>query len=340
MAQINIQGIIGEDYKYSNFLTDYASCGEEPIRLTINSPGGDVIQGEQIAEFINKHAERFISVSNSGDVASIAASIFLSLPREKRFFDMAKGLFLIHNPFVDPFSLAFADTTAEGLALISDELKDFENRICKYISQQTGADIEVVRGFMKINEPLTEEQMSTLNIATIYKYQAVAFFNNNQNKNEMKQEEVSQMIEANNENLFTRILAVFNKRTKFVAIMLTDANGGQIEFPDVPEGTQPVVGDVAADKSLNGEVVMATGETYVFENGVLMEVIPMAEEPEPNPDEAMDALKAENEALKAELEKVRAEATEVKNEMAQIKSQMIDTKPKGEVKRKITDYIK
>ena len=342
MAQININGIIGEDYQYSNFLSDFAACGVETIRLSINSPGGDAIQGEQIAEFIKNHADRFISVSNSGDVASIAASIFLALPREKRFFDMGKGVFLIHNPFVDPFSLAFSDTTADGLALISDELKDFESKIAKFISQQTGTDVEIVKGFMKINEPLTEEQLTTLNIATIYKYQAVAYFNK-QTTNEMKQEEIEKLIDTKNETLFGRFVSMFNKRTKFKALLVTDANGGQLDFPDVPDGALPEVGDSVTDSTLNGEVLIATGETYVFENGTLTEIKPKAEETLV-PDE-MEALKAENEKLKADLAaaktKAEADVNEIKAQLVKIKSQMISQTPDPEkTPRKIKDYIK
>ena len=209
MARININGIIGEQYRFSDFLTDFAATGLEPIHLYINSDGGSVNEGEQIANFINSHSERFHSVSNTGNVASIAASIFLSVEREKRFFDTNKGVFLIHNPFADPFSMVFADTTADGLAMMADQLQSVEDNIAKFISKQTNTDLEVIRGLMKINEPLTEAQIQTLNIASITKFQAVAFFNNNQTTNKMTKEEVQKIVDDGNATVLDKFKALF-----------------------------------------------------------------------------------------------------------------------------------
>lgn len=285
MAVININGVIGDEYTFSKFLTDYAATGEEQIRLLINSPGGEVTAGEQIADFIKSHSDRFVSVSNSGDVASIAASIFLSLETEKRFFDLSKGLFLIHNPFIAPESLFFADTTADGLADMAGELATVENSMAKFIQSQTGADLEIIKALMKINEPLTEEQINNLNIATVAKFKAVAFINKNQTK--MTQEQIEKMIEEKNESLLSKFMALFNKRTKFVALMVTDVDGKIIDFPDVPEGSIPEIGDSAkyddGSAIADGDVKMATGETYTFAGGKLDKITEKVADPEPTP---------------------------------------------------------
>ena len=131
MTIININGIIGQDYTYKHFITDYANCGAEPIRLFINSPGGYVDDGEAISEFIRTHSDKFASVINSGDVASIAASIFLSLPFEKRYFDLSKGIALIHNPFLN--DVDGLDTTATGLQILSSEMSETEKKIKSYL---------------------------------------------------------------------------------------------------------------------------------------------------------------------------------------------------------------
>lgn len=320
MASIEIKGIIGDDYGYSQFLTDYAKAGDEPIRLMIDSPGGAVGDGMDIANFISSHQDRFISVTNSGDIASIAALIFIAVSREKRFFDISKGLFLIHNPFVDPFSLAFSDTTAEGLALISDELVKIEDEYAKFFVKNTGADVDVVRGMMKINQPLTEEQLIALNVATIYKYQAVAFI---KSENKMKSDEVKEIVREESKGIFESFKAWFKKTTKFVAIILTDATGVQVEFPDVAEGNEPMVGDVARfmDGTIpNGEMLMADGNTYEFENGVLMEIkLPETVEALPPMEETMPAPDAE---VNPELEALKAENESLKNEIIQIKAQI------------------
>lgn len=351
MANIHINGIIGTDYTYNRFLTDYANCGTEQIRLSIDSVGGDVNDGEKIAAFISEHSNRFLSVINTGDVASISASIFLSLERPKRFFDLSKGVFLIHNPFLDPVSLVLsgAETTANALSVMSDELQKTEIAIAKFIQKQTGADLDVIKGLMGENVPLTEEQITALNIATICKFQAVAFFNNNNNK--MKDEDVKKMIDESNENMLSKFLAMFNRRTKFVAIMLTDSNGNQIEFPDVPEGSMPEVGDVGKKQDgtiPDGEVLMANGTTIIFEKGVVKEIKQVEQE---NPDELpaspdnSEALKAELERLKAEISNYRNQLTVVNNQLSGIKSQMIGLKPEEKTEgtksnRKLSEIIK
>lgn len=329
MALIEIKGIIGKEYTYSDFLTDYAKAGLQPIRLTIDSVGGDVLQGEAIAFFIASHSDRFLSVNNSGRVASIAASIFLAVPRGKRFFDMSKGFFLIHNPFADPESIALGgfDTTADGLSMMADDLKRYEEGMAKFIVKQTGADLDVVKGLMKVNEPLTEDQMNALNIATIYRFQAVAYYKPN-NEDKMTKEELAQELEKNNVTFFGLVKAWMKKATKFVAIVLTDANGATIEFPDVPDGVEPVVGDTAryTDGTIpNGEVLMADGVTVVYDNGVVTEI--KAAEPEPVDEPApVETVNAELEALKAELAAMKAEAATVKAELVSVKAQIV-TKP-------------
>ena len=355
MAIIEIKGIIGVDYTFSQFLTDYSKAGDEQIELVIDSLGGDVTDGELISEFINSHSDRFSMVRNSGNVMSIASSIFLALPREKRFFNAELGKFLIHNPYVDPVSFKDIDTTADGLSTISEALKESENKMAKFYSSQTGADLEVIKNLMAINEPLTTEQIKALNVATIITaptLKAVAFFNPN-NNSKMNQQEIENLIDKKNVSIMDTFKAWFKKTTKFVAMFVTDANGLQIEFPDVADGVDPEVGDVAksADGTeLNGEVVMATGETYVFEANVLTEKRPKEEEVEPavetetEPTE-LEAMKAKIESLEAELTKSKAEATSFKAQLKAVQTEKVKIKAQEEKTdekqaRKLTDYCK
>ena len=357
MAIIEIKGIIGVDYTFSQFLTDYSKAGDEQIELVIDSLGGDVTDGELISEFTNSHSDRFSMVRNSGNVMSIASSIFLALPREKRFFNSELGKFLIHNPYVDPVSFKDIDTTADGLSTISEALKESENKMAKFYSNQTSIDLEVIKNLMVINEPLTNEQIKAINVATIITaptLKAVAFFNPN-NNSKMNQQEIENLIDKKNVSIMDTFKAWFKKTTKFVAMFVTDANGVQIEFPDVADGVEPEVGDVAksADGTeLNGEVVMATGETYVFEANVLIEKRPKAEETEveteveteTEPTE-LETMKAKIESLEAELTKSKAEATSFKAQLKSVQTEKVKIKAQEEKTdekqaRKLTDYCK
>ena len=361
MAIIEIKGIIGVDYTFSQFLTDYSKIGDEQIELVIDSLGGDVTDGELISEFIHSHADQFSMVRNSGNVMSIASSIFLSLPREKRFFNEELGKFLIHNPYVDPVSFKNIDTTADGLSSVSEALKESENKMAKFYSNQTGVDLEVIKNLMAINEPLTTEQIKVINVATIITapmLKAVAFFNPN-NNSKMNQKEIENLIEKKNLSVMDTFKAWFKKTTKFVSMFVTDANGVQIEFPDVADGVEPEVGDIAksADGTeLNGEVVMATGETYVFEANVLTEKRPKEEESVTEEETETDvktetstteleAMKAKIESLEAELAKSKAEATSFKAQLKSVQTSALKVKAQEErtnerQPRKLTDYCK
>lgn len=418
MAIININGIIGQDYTYKQFITDYANAGDEQIRLLINSPGGYVDDGENIAEFIRQHTTRFDSVMNSGDVASIAASIFLALPFEKRYFDLSKGVALIHNPMFQPNQ--DESFTADELSQLSDSMLNAEKNIKNFISKQTGADVDVVGALMQINEPLNEAQLQSINFANIIKYQAVALIKQQKTKNNMKvinleislnekQDKIYQLLKPLENNLenswvyledvydtyfiysfggeyfkqmylvaesgeivlqgnptkafsswqtaeeMTQTVALLKTKIKNmtkeelkehssslgkiiakiekllgkkVALMLTDANGETIEFPDVQDGSMPQVGDKTT--APDGEVVMADGYTYVIAGGVLTEI----KEPEVEPAEDVEALKAELAALKAEHETLKAASAQMEEIKAQVvalqgkvKSQMIDDVP-------------
>jgi ATP-dependent protease ClpP protease subunit len=327
MATIEIKGVIGKEYLYSDFITAYAAAKDEPIRLYIDSVGGDVYQGQQIADFIKSHEANFLSVTNSGDVASIASNIFLALPFAKRFFNMSKGIPLIHNPFYE--ELNGVQLTADALDYYSEDIRKTQEDIAKFITAQTGANKDVVSALMQINEPLTESQLTSINFANIVKFQAIAFINKNK-ENEMKKEEVQEMLSQNNISLIDKIMAVF--KPKVVALMLTDSVGGMVEFPDVADGATPVIGDTAklADGTpANGEVLMATGETYVFEAGVLTEIKAVETENEDVTIE-LEALKTELEAAKLELAAVQAKNNEIaaiKAQLASIKSEMTVEKP-------------
>lgn len=318
MAVINIKGVIGQDYTFKQFITDYANAGSEMISLTIDSVGGYVEDGEKIANFILEHQDKFISVINTGDVASIAASIFLSLPFEKRFFDVRKGVALIHNPFLgDSKGL---NTTAIGLKMLSEEMLNEEKKIKSFITKQTNADNDVVSALMAINEPLNEEQLRSINFANIIKFQAVAILKNN---NDMDKEQGNKILA-----FLDKIDAkLFGKKT--VAIMLTDATGNEVDFPELVEGDVPKVGDKTT--AGDGEIVMADGSTLVVAGGVITEIKPAEIE---TPSIEIEALKAELEALKTEnsaLKGVQAKLIDVEKDVVElrskIKSQMLENEP-------------
>lgn len=429
MAKIEIVGVIGQDYFYSDFLTDYANAKQQGlIELHINSLGGSVVEGFAIADFIKQHSADFLSVTNSGNIASIATTIFFALPFEKRTYDINKGFFVIHNPFVPNESIE--NTTAQGLSDASEELKEIEDKMVMDIVKATGADKEAVKALMIVDKPLTIEQIKAFNIAKVEELRVVAFFNpDNNNNNKMnkmnvlslqislndKESQIYELIrplennlegkwvyledvyddyfiyalggeffkqqyqlneeakisligtpikvlpywytleeknkiEANVNSLLKnkkqmkneektvldKILAIFKKENA-VALYVTDAEGNQINFPDVEEGTELKVGD-KTDGNVTGDVLLADGRTLVMVDGVITEI--KEKEEEENPNEELEALRAENKELKKQLQsKVMA----LKNIESKVIALKADPAPSnGEVNktRRLSEYLK
>ena len=292
MAVIEIKGEI-LDGAYLNFLMKYQACGVEQIDLYIDSVGGLVTEGNDIADFISKKQASFSSVRNSGNVCSIASTIFLALPIEKRFFDVSKGVAVIHFPML-PMDGNFR---AEELQSLAIEAKQIQDQLSKEISKQTGSPIELVTAIMAKDEPMTKEQMQAINFANIIgeaqlspvAIKAVAYYNVNQiNTNEMKKEEVESLFEEREKSLLEKFKALFVP--KFKAVTLTDAKGIIVDFPEVADGIEPMVGDKATIDGIpvpDGDITFADGEVYTFVGGVVTVITEVAPEPTPEPlDEA------------------------------------------------------
>lgn len=337
MAKIEIIGVIGKNYFYSDFLTDYANAKQQGlIELQINSLGGSVVEGFAIADFIKQHSADFLSVTNSGNIASIATTIFFALPFEKRTYDINKGFFVIHNPFVP--NEAIENTTAQGLSDASEKLKEIEDKIVIDIVKATGADKEAVKALMIVDKPLTIEQIKAFNIANVEDLRVVAFFNTDNNNNEMNKNEVEEIVTKANNSMLDTIIALFKK--KVVALYVTDAEGNQVNFPDVEEGAELKVGD-KAEKNVTGDVLLADGRTLVMVDGAITEIKEkVVEEEEEAPNVELEALKAENQELKKQLQAKVVALKNIECKVVALKADPAPTGEEGTKTRKLNEYLK
>ena len=62
---------------------------------------------------------------------------------------------------------------------------------------------------------------------------------------------------------------------KILALVLQDATGVEVNFPDLDTDEIPEIGDHAEidNKAIDGEYIFPSGDTYVFVNGRLTEII-------------------------------------------------------------------
>jgi len=108
----------------------------DPIRIFIDSPGGDADAGYAIFDMI-----RFINAPvytiGMGLVASAGALVLLAAPKERRIA-LPNSHYLIHQP------LSGIQGTATEIEIHATEIEKLREKLNKLISFETGKDLEKV----------------------------------------------------------------------------------------------------------------------------------------------------------------------------------------------------
>ncbi len=122
--------------KFIKDLVVLDSESQDPIKVYINSPGGDVNSGFAIYDMI-----RFISspviLIGMGLVASAASLVLLAVPAERRI-GLENSSFLIHQP------LSEMRGNATDIEIHAIQLEKIKERINEIIAKATGKAIEDV----------------------------------------------------------------------------------------------------------------------------------------------------------------------------------------------------
>ena len=104
--------------------------GSEPIRIFIDSPGGDADAGYAIFDMI-RFVKPDVWTIGMGLVASAAAIIQLAAPKERRV-GLPNSHYLIHQP------LSGIRGVATDIEIHAKELEKLREKINKLIAQETG----------------------------------------------------------------------------------------------------------------------------------------------------------------------------------------------------------
>jgi len=260
----------------------------ERVNVYINSEGGFVDTGRQIAELLKNVPNCFTIASEL--CASIATEIHLAVPLQNRLIE--KGTtYMIHNPL---FMGVSGD--ADALKKMSESIKKTESEMESMYSKATGLSKEILSGLMQVETHLTDEQAVKLNFASkvIDKMErkAVALFNNQ--KSNMKEQSKS----------FSEWLALamavltgkeeVNERNALAMEIPTDKGLLVTPFEDLQVGDEAMIeGQPAPD----GEYLAEDGKVFVVMDGMVSEIKEMVEPA----NEELAQLKAENESLKAQI---------------------------------------
>jgi ATP-dependent Clp protease protease subunit len=109
------------------------AAGDDPIKVFIDSPGGDADAGYAIfdmARFIKPE----VTMIGMGLVASAGALILLAAPKERRL-GLPNSNYLIHQP------LSNIRGVATEIEIHARQLEKLRNKINKLISSETGMDL-------------------------------------------------------------------------------------------------------------------------------------------------------------------------------------------------------
>lgn len=120
----------------SRLLLMEESDADLPIRLFIDSPGGDADAGYAIVDMI-RFVKPKVTAIGMGLVASAGALVLLSVPRERRV-GLPNSHYLIHQP------LSGMRGVASDIEIHAREIERMKERINRHIADETGKDYEVV----------------------------------------------------------------------------------------------------------------------------------------------------------------------------------------------------
>lgn len=287
-AVIHINGIIGVNTDLLGVIRQFKSYkNPKEVEVIINSPGGSVDEGMSIYSYLR--GLKLPITTKATKAYSIAASIFMA--GDIRLVEEGLNRVMIHMPW------GSIEGGRKQFEAASIQLKEIEESFIQFYSTYTDIDHSSIQRLLENETFMSAKEATELGIATgIYQQlKAVAFYNNN------KEKEQNFMSKA--EKLILKAFASFlstetvedtvNESTDFVALVLQDANGDDVEFPELKENAKPEEGAVVKDRE--GEVLMPDGSKLIIKEGKVDSIVPAPEDEEVAPEDevAPDAVEDE-----------------------------------------------
>jgi ATP-dependent Clp endopeptidase proteolytic subunit ClpP len=306
---IYLVGEIGSEVTLATVLKQVqASDKDQPLNVHIHSGGGSVYDGIAIYNLLKSLHQEVNTISN-GLVASIASIIFLA--GANRTINTMDN-FLIHLP------MSGSQGNAVDLEKTAKELRSIESKLAQIYANETSITVDEAMALMLSDEMLDVEMLKDKGFVTeIVQFQAVANLNNKNNEN-MSEILTKKEAESLFEKFGNKLKSYFNPENKIVQ----DATGMEIDFPDVEDGIEPIVGDTAIidGKAADGDYTMPSGQVFKFVAGVLTEIVEGEAPAVPEPTEPTEA-----EVLQAKIDSL-TEQLQVSAELITDKETLITAK--------------
>lgn len=320
IGKIYITGEIGVDTKLLDVIKQVKAQPDAiEFLVKVDSNGGYVEDGMDIYHYLRNLKKPITTITTRA--YSIASVIFMA--GDNRVIpEGAEDAVMIHLPWMQATGDSFQ------LEDYLNGLKAVESDLVKFYSKNLGIDSDTIHSLLRNETYLSATQALEIGIATKLQTPqlAVAKTHNNEN-NAQEKETLMNKLNAK----IDRIMNLLSGKIK-AELVLQDATGIEIIFPELSEGDSPEVDDKATvdGKDAEGEFLMPSGETMVFEKGGLKEVKPVEEpaqedapaenaegdaptEDAPAQEDDKDALIEELKAKIAELEKQLAESAKAED---------------------------
>lgn len=308
--------------------TQLAKANGEAVKVRLNCLGGDVDEGFAMYDELRRYAQDSgtqIHTYAEANLASIATIVFLA--GDTREISRHIEPF-VHNAWTE----AIGDSRV--MADRAQMLEKCNDQIAKHYADHTELTYEEARELMNAETSISAKEALKMRFATkienVFRPVALNRFSTNTNK-ENKMSKDKQSIMAKIMKIFE---TVQNKK-------LNTATQGELDFYELDEDAVVEVGAKANldGQPASGEIVMESGETYVFDNGTLTEIIPVEKTADAEADDAnaLEALNAQIEALTAERDAANAKLEEVQvqnktmrtalNNVRALQSQIVEDEP-------------
>lgn len=288
----------------------------EDIVVHIKSYGGDVEEGFSIYSELRRYAQlnnAKITTLADGQCASIATVFFLA--GDERIVTAYTQPF-VHNAW------CYAMGDSKTLQRISADLESCNDMIAKHYEEHTDLTYEEARELMNNETYITPEECVRLRFATsIEQVQRPAAMKNiiNKSNTNVKMAKNSKKVQTKNQtekSFINKLREIFNKD-------VFTADNQIVDFYELEDNETVAVGAKANidGKPAEGEVIIASGETYVFEKGELIEIKEVegdepknAEEEEKGEEGPAD----ETQALKDRITELEAEVEEKESKIEEL----------------------
>lgn len=285
--------------------------------------------------------EKKISLTSRADGYCASSGVILLLAADKR----------IGSKYLKPFvhnAWTLAMGNKNDIKQVFESLEVVDNEIAQLYSEETSITKETALELMNQSRDLTIDECKEYgfyteleNVKVVENHEAMnsllsrrTAYNNKKNQNNMSDKNKKGTWNSIKKQIDELFGVTKNK------IMFT-ADNAELDFYELAEDATPSAknGDTPGDKatfdgkpageSNDGEYVMASGETYVFEGEELVEIKPKSADENQNLTEQNEALTAENKRLKDSVKEKDSKITELNNKLSQAKTIITNFKNLG-----------